>query len=146
MFIKRLILTFLTVVSMTCANDVNLDQLVEDAKKANKHILVYLHTPGCPYCDKMQEFTLEDDTVNENIQKDLIFVDINVKDAGNVAFDGFNDSKLKFAKKIGYNVYPSCLFFDQNGDLVYDEVGYKEEDNFLKTLQMVSSKAYNDIE
>jgi len=136
----------LTVVSMTFANDINLDQLVVEAKKTNKHILVFLHITGCNYCLKMQEWTFDDDKVIEAIKKDFIFVDINVRDEGLVSFDGFKVSKLKFAKEIGYPMYPSCLFFDQNGELVYDEVGFRDEVKFLKTLQDVSSKAYNDLD
>jgi thioredoxin-related protein len=94
----------------------------------------------------MQEWTFDDDKVMEAIKKDFIFVDINVRDEGFISFDGFNVSKLKFAKEIGYPMYPSCLFFDKNGELVYDEVGYRDEIKFLKTLKIVSSKAYNDIE
>jgi len=145
-YIKRLILMLLTVVSMTFANDVNLDQLVVEAKKSNKHILVFLHITGCNYCLKMQEWTFDDDMVIAALKKDFIFVDINVRDEGLVSFDGFKVSKLKFAKEIGYPMYPSCLFFDQNGELVYDEVGYRDEIKFLETLKIVSSKAYNDID
>ena len=146
MYIKRLILILLTVVSMTFANDVDLDQLVVEAKKTNKHILVFLHITGCNYCLNMQEFTFDDEMVIAALKKDFIFVDINVKDEGHLSFDGFRVSKLKFAKEIGYPMYPSCLFFDQNGELVYDEVGYRDENKFLETLKTVSSKAYNDIE
>jgi thioredoxin-related protein len=136
----------LTVVSMTFANDVDLDQLVVEAKKTNKHILVFLHITGCNYCLKMQEWTFDDDKVIAAIKKDFIFVDINVRDKGLVSFDNMKISKLKFAKEIGYPMYPTCLFFDKNGELVYDEVGYRDENKFLKTLQLVSSKAYNDID
>ena len=136
----------LTVVSMNFANDVDLDQLVVEAKKNNKHILVFLHITGCNYCLKMQEWTFDDEMVIADIKKDFIFVDINVRDEGVVSFDGFKVNKLKFAKEIGYPMYPSCLFFDQNGELVYDEVGYRDENEFLETLKMVSVKAYNDVE
>lgn len=131
---------------MNFANDVNLDQLVVEAKKTNKHILVYLHISGCDYCLNMEEFTFDDEMVIAAIKKDFIFVDMNVRDEGLVSFDGFKVSKLKFAKEIGYPMYPSCLFFDKNGELVYDEVGYRDEIKFLETLKTVSSKAYNDID
>ncbi|KYJ87130.1 thioredoxin family protein [Sulfurovum riftiae] len=136
----------LTFVSMTLAGDVDLDQLVAEAKKTNKHILVFLHITGCNYCLKMQEWTFDDDRVIEAIKKDFIFVDINVRDKGLVSFDNMKVSKLKFAKEIGYPMYPSCLFFDKNGELVYDEVGYRDEEKFLDTLKLVSTKAYNDTE
>jgi len=136
----------MTVVSIVFANDVNLDKLVIEAKKTDKHILVFLHITGCNYCLRMEEFTFDDDKVKAAIKKDFIFVDINVRDKGLVSFDKMKVSKLKFAKEIGYPMYPSCLFFDQNGELVYDEVGYRDEVKFLDTLQLVSTKAYNDIE
>jgi len=145
-YFKRLVLVFLSVVSMTFANDINLNDLVIEAKKTNKHILVFLHITGCHYCLKMEEFTFDEDKVAAAIKKDFIFVDINVRDEGLVSYDNFKVSKLKFAKEIGYAMYPSCLFFDQNGELVYDEVGYRDENQFLRTLQEVSSKAYNDID
>ena len=146
MYFKRLVFALMALVSFSFANDVNLDKLVVEAKKTNKHILVFLHTTGCPYCERMIEFTFDDDDVSEKIKKDFIFVDMNVKDEGLVSFDNFKVSKLKFAKKIGYPMYPTCLFFDQNGELVYDEVGYRDEEKFLKTLKLVSTKAYNDID
>ena len=146
MYFKRLVLSLLTVVSITFASDIDLDKIVMDAKKTNKHILVFLHITGCTYCLKMQEWTFDDDKVIAALKKDFIFVDINVKDEGLVSFDNMKISKLKFAKEIGYPMYPSCLFFDQNGELVYDEVGFRDEETFLKTLHDVSSKAYNDID
>lgn len=136
----------ISVISITVANDINLDQLVVEAKKTNKHILVFLHIPGCNYCLNMQEFTFDDELVIAAIKKDFIFVDMNVRDEGVVIYDNFKVSKLKFAKKIGYPMYPSCLFFDKNGELVYDGVGYRDENKFLKILKFVSSKSYDDIE
>ena len=144
--IRRFIFIAYIFIGVAFANDVNLNQLIKEAKKTNKHILVFLHITGCNYCLKMQEFTFDDEKVEAKIKKDFIFVDINVRDEGLVSYDNMKVSKLKFAKEIGYPMYPSCLFFDQNGELVYDEVGYRDEIKFLDTLKLVSTKAYNDID
>jgi len=144
--IKRFFLIFLILFGTCFADDINLNLLVDEAKKTKKHILVYLHITGCDYCLNMEEFTFDDEMVIAAIKKDFIFVDINVRDKGLVSFDNFKVSKLKFAKKIGYPIYPSCLFFDKNGELVYDTVGYRDESKFLETLKIVSSKDYNDID
>ena len=146
MYLKKLIFLLLTVISITFASDVNLDKLVLEAKKTNKHILVFLHITGCDYCLRMQEFTFDDDTVVATIKKDFIFVDINVKDKGIVQYDNFKVSKLKFAKESGYPMYPTCLFYDKNGELVYDAVGYRDEVKFLNTLKLVRTKAYDDLD
>ena len=134
------------VTGIVFAGDINLDKLVAEAKKSNKHILVYLHITGCNYCLNMEEFTFDDDKVKAAIKKDFIFVDINVRDKGLISFNNFKVSKIKFAKEIGYAMYPSCLFFDKNGELVYDEVGYRDEKKLLETLKLVRIKAYNDID
>ena len=131
---------------VSLANDINLDAIVKDANKTNKHILVYLHPPGCPYCDKMQEFTFDDETIIKAIQKDFLFVDINVKDKGTVTYNNIKVKKLPFAKETGHAMYPSCLFYDKNGELVYDSMGYRDEDTFLKILKSVRTKSYNEIE
>ena len=136
----------ISVSSLTLSQDINLNQLVVEAKKTNKQLLVYLHITGCDYCMRMQEFTFDDEQVKAAIKKDFIFVDINVRDEGLVSFDGFKVSKLLFAKESGYAMYLSCLFFDKNGELVYDAVGYRDENKFLQVLKTVSTKAYIDIE
>jgi len=143
---KRVVLILLIVTGIVFAGDINLDKLVAEAKKSNKHILVYLHITGCNYCLNMEEFTFDDDKVKAAIKKDFIFVDINVRDKGLISFNNFKVSKIKFAKEIGYAMYPSCLFFDKNGELVYDEVGYRDEKKLLETLKLVRIKAYNDID
>ena len=63
MYIRRLIFMFLTVIGMISANNINLNQIVVEAKKTNKHILVYLHITGCDYCLNMEEFTFDDEMV-----------------------------------------------------------------------------------
>ncbi|CAA6813300.1 MAG: Cytochrome c-type biogenesis protein DsbD, protein-disulfide reductase (EC [uncultured Sulfurovum sp.] len=142
---KNYLLGLLIVVSITFANDIDLDTLTLQAKKSNKHIFVYLHITGCDFCMRMEEFAFDDDDIISAIKKDFIFVDINVKDKGVVKYDNTKMSKLQFAKESGYPMYPTCLFFDKNGELVYDAVGYKDENKLLKILNSVSSKSY-DVE
>jgi len=146
MCIKRFVFIFLTIIGISFANDINLDKLVLEAKNENKHILFYFHKTGCPYCNKMEEFTFDDDKVANAIKKNFIFVDINVKEDGIVSFGEFKGSKHEFVAMTGYEMYPTSLFVDRNGEIVYVELGYKDEVKYLKTLQMVSSKSYTNME
>jgi thioredoxin-related protein len=68
---KKIILSLLIIVSMNYANNINLNQLVSQANKNNKHLLVFLHITGCNYCLKMKEWTFDDDNVIEAIKKIL---------------------------------------------------------------------------
>ena len=145
MYLIRLFLILFSAISIALPQDINLNELIIEAVKTDKHLLVYLHTTGCDYCLRMEEFTLDNDSVQEAIQTNFIFVDINVKDKGFVEFDKLKVTKYHFAKEIGYPMYPSCLFFDKNGELVYDMVGYRDEDKLLQVLDYVHHKKYNDF-
>ena len=142
----RFLLLLSVVFTLLSATDVNLDKAVNDAKKQNKHVLIFLHITGCSYCDKMIEFTFDDEEVEAAIQKDFLFIDMNVKDEGIVSFGTFKGSKMAFAKYIDYNLYPTSLFFDGEGELVFAQPGYNDEAKFMELLSFISTKAYNDID
>ena len=144
--IRRFFLIWLLLFALLDANDIDLDKVVNNAKISNKHVLIFLHITGCEYCEKMIEFTFDDEKVAAAIQKDFIFLDINVKDEGDINFGNFKGTKMAFAKYIDYNMYPSSVFFDAEGELVFAVMGYSDESKYLKTLKFVSSKTYNEID
>jgi thioredoxin-related protein len=133
-------------VSILFADNIDLNKLASEAKKSHKHILVFLHITDCPHCIKMEEFTFDDSKVKQMIKKHFLFVNINVRDDGNVSWLTFKGNKMNFAKHIGYDMYPSSIFLDENAKVVFDEIGYRDEVKYLKTLQFVSNKMYNDID
>jgi len=67
--------------SISGADDIKIDTILNEAKKSHKHMLIFLHRPNCPYCERMIEFTLDDEKIAHKIKKDFIFVDINIADA-----------------------------------------------------------------
>lgn len=124
------------------AKDINIDTLAKNLQNSNKHLLIFLHKTGCPYCDKMIEFTLDDETNSELIKNNFVFIDINVKDDGRVTYKDFAGSKQEFAIYMGRNMYPSTLFFDATNTKVFAQTGYVDEDYYFKILQYVDYKAY----
>ena len=82
----------------------------------------------------MQEFTLEDDDVNEYLQENYEVIHINVSLKDDVTYKGTQSGGICLAKKIGYDFYPSVLFLDKNSDIEYASVGYKDELEFLVIL------------
>ena len=131
--------------TLSSADSIDIDSLLIDAKKSKKHILIFLHKPQCSYCERMVLFTLSDDDVIEKIKKDFIFVDINIGDLGEVVFDDFKGNKHDFAKSLSFNFYPSAVFIDGDGEVIYGQAGYKDEEQFLNTLRFVASHSYIDL-
>lgn len=142
---NKFILLIFAMISFANAGDINFDTLVDKAKKEKKHILVFFHSPSCGYCEKMIDFTLDADSVSSKIKNDFIYVDIGIKDSGEILFDDFKGSKREFARYLDYDIYPSTVFIDQNGKMIYAQAGYQNEEYFLKILSYISTASYKEM-
>ncbi len=151
---KKIIKVFLLILAFHFtlqAKVINIDTLISSAKKENKHLLVWLHKTDCGYCESMKEFTLENETIKAFVKKNFIFVHINVYEKDTIKYQDFKGNGLEFAKDIGYNFYPSSLFFNNDGDIILSEVGYIDkatepnEKRFYKILNFINSKSYEKI-
>lgn len=142
----KLLFILLAIFTISCADNINIDRIISKAKKSHKHVLVFLHRPGCPYCNTMIEFTLPDEKIVQKIKKNFIFVDIDIRDSGEIIYDDFRGSRQDFAKELGYNFYPSTVFIDKNKEIVYGVAGYKDEEEFLNILRFIESDSYEDMD
>lgn len=123
--------------SFLFARDIDINKKLQQLDGTKKYLYVYLHRVGCGYCSSMDEFTLDDDLVKEYIAKKFLFVQINVSYDDTVYFKDFKGSSKEFAKYIGFNFYPSSLFFDKKGEMVEAKAGYIDEVPFLKYLKSI---------
>ncbi|WP_428739375.1 thioredoxin family protein [Sulfurimonas sp.] len=129
------------------AQTINLDQAALETKKTHKSPLVYLHRTGCPYCERLEEFTFDDDDVHDYIEKNFNFIQINVSYTEDIII--YKNKKMtprEFAITIGYNFFPSVLFLDAQANLEHASVGYIEEKDFLIILKYMKTDAYKTID
>ena len=140
-FITISLLLCLSLSSLS-AREINLNALATDAAKQNKHLLVWLHKTDCGYCESMREFTLEDEKVAAVLKKSYLFSHINISENDEIIYKTFKGNGKAFAKKVGYNFYPSSLFLNEKADLIFAAAGYIEEKDFLIMLEYVDSGAY----
>lgn len=149
--VVKVFLLILTLQLTLNARVINIDNIITNAKKSDKHLFVWLHKTDCGYCENMREFTLENETIKSFIDKNFIFVHINVYEKDTVKYQDFRGNGLEFAKDVGYNFYPSSLFFNDRGDIVLSEVGFIDRDKepnekrFYKILNFIESKSYENI-
>lgn len=128
------------------AEIIDIDKAVTDAEKTGKNPLVYLHKTGCPYCERLEEFTLDDDDVDQYIKKNFNFIIINVSIKEDVVvYNNKKTSAKEFAEEIGYSFYPSVLFFGDDGELEHGSVGYIEEDEFLLILKYIKTDSFETM-
>ncbi len=149
--LKILLITLMLQLTLQ-ARIINIDHIITIAKNNNKHLFVWLHKTDCGYCEKMREFTLENEVIEEFIEKNFIFIHINVYEKDSVKYDGFRGNGLEFAKEIGYNFYPSSLFFADDGEIIFAEVGFidkqsiSNQERFYKILNFIQSRSYENID
>jgi len=125
------------------AKEYNLNKLIQQAKKEDKVLYLFLHRVGCSYCNSMEEFTLDDEAVKAELKKDFIFVSINVTYKEKVYYKDYVGDAKSFAQYIGYDIYPTSLFFDDGKlDPIESIVGYYDEAEFIKMLRYIGTRAY----
>lgn len=127
------------------ARNIDIDVIVKNSVKNDKHLFIFLHRTDCGYCESMLMFTLDDDPVREIINKDFTYLHINISEDDVVKYKNFKGSGRDFAKSVGYNIYPSSLFLNAKGEIVFAVPGYQDKDQFLLVLKYVNSGAYKTM-
>ena len=128
------------------AKDIDINMISKKAHLTNKIVYVFLHKNDCTYCESMISFTLDDDQVHSHIEKNFLFVNINIDDAHTIKYKDFLGNAKNFAKHIDYNFYPSSVFIDGDNKIIYGQPGYQDENDFIITLNYVSSHAYKTVD
>lgn len=141
-----LFLLFSTSSSFSTTETIQIDHLSLQAKKENKHLLLFFHKYGCAFCGKMIESTLDDEGIEEIIDKYFILVDIGIDDEGSIIHRDFNGSKHRYAKSLEIGFYPTVGFVDGNNSIVYGAIGYRDIETFTILLQYIYTNAYKVME
>lgn len=136
---------FLVLFSFADARDIDLDSALQKANKSQKHLFVFLHQTDCGYCESMRQFTFEDEVIKQFIKDKFVYEHINVKEQDVVTFQDFKGNGRDFAKHIGYNFYPTSLFFDKDGELAFVEVGYIDKKDIPNETRFYEILKYVDL-
>ncbi len=137
---------FLSVSSFANSSDINIDNLTAQAKKENKHVIIFFHMTYCPYCERMVDRTFEDKNITLKLKKEYLYVDINVNDDGDIIYQDFKGDKSEFSEHLDVSLYPTVLFLDSENEVAYTSRGYRETEKFNRILNFISTKSYEDLD
>lgn len=141
-FIIKFFLLSLFLHATLLSKDININKVIYQAEKSGKNLFVFLHKTDCGYCESMIEFTLDNDAVKSLLKKSFVVVDINIYHKDTVIYKNFKGSARAFAKMIGYDFYPSSLFFGKDKEIIFAIPGYQDEKKFFVILNYISSDSY----
>ena len=128
------------------ATDIDVDRLLQTAKKQNRQIMFFHHIPGCPYCKTMLTENFKDKRILKEIDKNFVYVDIYTENKGVIKFRDFKGSHKEFSKYLGAFVYPSTIFMDDKGEVVHRAIGYRNMDEYFSEMRYVSSQSYKTMD
>jgi len=144
---KNSIRVFISLFIMTIFSlgaDIELDQIVKDANRTDKPIIIFMHKDGCGFCERMI-FDMEEKNISQKLKDNFILVDINRDSDETISFEGYEGSNRAFLKKLGIDLYPTIVFIDGNGKGLYSIVGYRNPKKFMTILNYISSKEYKKM-
>ena len=116
---------------------------VEEAKDENKHLMLYMHLTGCPYCYKMVEEGFKNNTNTQIIKDNFDVVAINIRGNKEVTLKEdmtMTEDQVRDHYKVRFT--PTIVFLDGNNKMVHKVNGYRSVENFKNVLDFVKSRAY----
>lgn len=116
---------------------------VEEAKDEGKHLMLYMHLSGCPYCYKMVEEGFKNTDNTKIIQENFDVVPINIRGNKEVTLsEDLTMTEEEVRNHYKVNFTPTIVFLDHDNKLVYKVNGYRSPENFKHVLNFVRSKSY----
>ena len=95
------------------------------AKKHNKHLLVYAHSPTCYFCKKMEKNVFTLSSITNAISKDYVFIKINV-----------DKNILPFSLQEKYKgITPTFFILNNKKELLHKYPGSWSKKDFLDILK-----------
>ncbi|TNF43574.1 MAG: DUF255 domain-containing protein [Epsilonproteobacteria bacterium] len=141
-----LLLAFLSTSLFSTTKTIDINTLSLQAKKEQKHLLLFFHKEGCGFCIHMRYETLEDEPVADMIEKYFIFVDIGIDEEGSIEYRDFHGSNHAYAKSLKISFYPTVGFVDGNNSMVYGVIGHRDSEELSMVLEYVYTHAYKVME
>lgn len=105
--------------------DMDVQQLLAEAKRSGKTIIIEAGSPTCHYCKKMEQEVIDTPEVRSRLQKDFILVEVNVE-----------ETRLPLGlEKVYRHITPSFFFLTPGGRLLEQFPGSWTRHDFLMMLE-----------
>lgn len=125
------------------ASLLDLREDVDDARKANRHLMLFLHLDECPYCARMLKESFVDGDNARTLRAHFDVIAINVRGASEVTWiDGKKYTERALTRELKAFGTPTLVFLDGKGEVVLKLVGYRDPAALRDALDYVQSAAY----
>ena len=102
-------------------------EILELSSKIDKPIFVDVYTTWCGPCKKVAKTVFTQAKVGDLYNKNFL----------NAKIDGESKEGIEFVKKYKIKSYPSFLYLDKNGKVLYKFIGAKKADKFIEAIDEI---------
>lgn len=119
---------------------------VAEASEEDKHVILYFHLDGCPYCYKMVEDNFKNSPYTDFLQERFDIIAINVKGDREIAFnEEVTLTEKELSQHLQTRYTPTMIFLDKDNTPVLRINGYRSVESFKYALDFVDTKAYQQM-
>jgi thioredoxin-related protein len=118
---------------------------VMEASDQGKHVMLFMHLNGCPYCYKMIEENIKNAPYTDFIKENFDVISLNIKGDREVALNAeisLTEKQLADRFKVMYT--PTIVFLGPDNKVVARTNGYRSVADFKLVLNYVQEKAYEN--
>ncbi len=116
---------------------------LQEAADDNRHVMIYFHQNGCPYCAKLVEDNFHDDALVAKLKQHFDVIQTNMWGNRQLSdWQGREFTEKEFSKVMKIQFTPTLVFLNAKGDSVLRLNGYQSVDKMHKVLDYVSGKKY----
>jgi thioredoxin-related protein len=118
---------------------------VEEARRANKQLMLFLHLDECPYCARMLKESFVSGDNRAFMEKHFDVIGINVRGASEVTWvDGTKFTEQALVRRLKAFGTPTIVFLGPSGDVVLKLVGYRDPRALRAALEYVQTASYRN--
>ena len=116
---------------------------LEEAADEGKHVMIYFHQDGCPYCAKLVQDNFHDNNLVSKLQGNFDTIETNMwGDRELVDWQGNELTEKEFSTKMSVQFTPTLVFLNPKGETLLRLNGYQSIEKMHATLDYISNKTY----
>jgi len=115
----------------------DLNEDIEDARKAGKRLMIFFYQDGCPYCKKLLQVNFSQRDIVEKTRSNFDVVSLNIWGDRDVSYGNIETIEKDFAARLKVMYTPTLIFFNEEGKAVLRTNGYYNPGKFNAALDYV---------
>jgi len=116
---------------------------INKASETNKLVLVFIKIDWCKLCTEMEKIVFTEEEIQKYMKDNFVSIKLNAENIYPIAtINGKKHSSSEIVRNYKISSFPTILFMQSNGKLLYKLVGYQGIEEFKDILHYFGDKKH----